>query len=679
VSRGARTFRRGRVAPYSRTVSTTGPRRGIGAAMSRPVGVSLGVVIGCAAALAGVAAKGLLLRAGLDTFFLLLVLPVAAVAWRVGVVGGLTATVVAGLGDLWFFRPSPNVAPGLEDAIQLVAFLSVGVTISILAEIGQRTLDAARASQEEGARARLESEVALERLQGLERLLERLASTTTTEQVAGIMLRHAVPLVGAGSGAIVVLGDGRGRARLITAEAGSWQDVVHEGPALASVLDLGRSLWDPTSDLGLPPSLGAPDVLVPLQGRGPVIGALALRWPTPRPIGAPERGFIEAVATQCGQALERALLFDTERQHRRDAEASRREALRLGNELDAVLRSIGEPILVVGPDGGVTLMNRAAELLLGPVARLDDLAARLGLRFGAADLEPGRVHETRLAGTDRAVLVTVFGVQGRPSGARVVAVHDVTEIRRAEEIREVFIGMLSHELRTPVTTIVGGIDLLSRGVPEPERQALMDDVVAESERLRRLVDDVLVLSRFERRALRVEAEPILVHDTVAAVVSEESRRTHPPADIRIRVAPDLPPVRGDGAYVAQILRNLIGNAVKYGGPAGPVDVTATAHGDLVEVVVGDSGPGFPAADVDHLFDLSYRSTRTSMQSGAGIGLFVARQLARSMGGELSARGRSGRGAEFVLSLRAFRTPDEPAGRWRGRPDPAAVTAADPAA
>jgi signal transduction histidine kinase len=640
-------------------VASAGPRPVVGVAGSGPVEASHGVVLGCAAGVAGIAAKGLLLRIGIDTFFLLLMLPVAAVAWRAGFPGGIAATAVAGLGDMWFFRPSPAVTPRLEDVVQLGAFLVVGITISVLAEVRRRSLAAARASQEAGSRARAEAESALERLTGLERFLERLASTTTPEQVADAVLRHAVPLVGAEAGGVVVFGDGRGRARVISGHPGTWQEVVvHEVPALADVLILGRSVWGALPDLGLPPALGSPDVLVPLQGGGPVIGALALRWSTGRPVDTAERAFVEAVAGQCGQALERSLLFDAERRHRRDAEASRREAIRLGDELGAVLQSIGEPILVVGPDGAVTLMNRAAELLVGPMSQIDELAARLGPPDEAGDLEPGQVREGRLAGTDRVVVVTVFGIRGRPSGSRVVALRDVTEIRRADEARDVFIGVLSHELRTPVTTILGGIDLLSRGVPEPERRALMDDVVAESERLRRLVEDVLVLSRFERRALRVEDEPVLVHHLVNTVAAGEGRRTDPAADIQVRLAPDLPPVRGDDAYLEQILRNLIGNAVKYGGGAGPVIVEAAPHDGLVEIVVADSGPGFPATDGDRLFELFYRSTRTSMKPGAGIGLFVARQLARSMGGELSARGRDGGGAEFVLSLRAFQTPDE---------------------
>ncbi len=628
----------------------------------RPLAPVVDIVVAIVAAAIGLVAKWLLARAGIDTLYLPLVLPVAAVAWRLGGPAGILTTLIAGLGDLWLFHPGSLTAPTRQDIIELGAFLIVGVTISGFAGLRLRTMRRAAATQEAGFRARAEAEQALERLAGLERLLERLGPATTPEQVADTILAHAVALVGSDAGAVVVLSSERGRARVFTAgERGpaSSELVVHERRALADVLMLGRPIWQHAAGASVTTPAGDPQVIVPLRGRGPVIGALALHWRAAWSPDPPARGFVEAVASQCGQALERALLFDAERHLRRDTEQSREEAVRLRDELRAVLQSIGEPILVVAPSGTVTLANQAAELLLGPVADVDELRSRLRSVDGA-DLafDAGRVFEARLEGSDRVLRTTIFGVRGRPSGSRVLAIRDVTELRRAEEAREVFIGVLSHELRTPVTTILGGIDLLARDLPEPDRRVVMEDVAAESERLRRLVEDVLVLSRFERDAIQVEDEPVLVHHIVAATATQEAKRTDPPADVRVHIAGDLPPVRADATYLEQILRNLIGNAVKYGASAGPVTVGAESRGDRVEVTVADGGPGFPAADSERLFELFYRSDRTASKPGAGIGLFVARQLARSMGGELSARPRRGGGAEFVLSLRAFEAPEE---------------------
>ncbi|HYM83770.1 MAG TPA: ATP-binding protein [Candidatus Dormibacteraeota bacterium] len=620
------------------------------------------VAVSVGAALLALAAKWALVRAGLELSYLPLVIPIAAGAWRGGVFGGVLAMAVAAVGDLWLFDRSMPLGPDSPGPIGLVTFLVVGTTISVLSELRLATLRAATSSREARERAQLEAGHAIDRLVGLEALLERLAPATTPDQVADIILGSAIPLVEAETGAVVVLTADRAHARALTPGDGSPRSsdlAVHESGPLADVLLLGRSFWEPLADPPLPRLLDAPDALVPLRGRGPVIGALALRFRPAGGVAASDRAFIEAVASQCGQALERALMFEAERHLRRETETSREEAVRLRDELQAVLQSIGEPILVAGPSGEVTLANRAAEQLLGPVGRLEELRDRLHPESGdSLGLEPGRTTEARVAGSDRVVRLTVFDVRGRPSGSRVIALRDVTDARHAEQAREVFIGILSHELRTPVTTILGGIDLLARRLADDDRRTVMDDVRAESERLRRLVEDVLVLSRLERDALQVEDEPVLVHHLLAAIATEEARRSDPEADIRVELGRELAPVRADGTYLEQILRNLVGNAVKYGAGYGPIHVTAALRGETVDVVVADRGPGFPDDDAERLFELFYRSSRTSSKPGAGIGLFVARQLARSMGGELTARPRPGGGAEFILSLRALAGPDE---------------------
>ncbi|HYI23279.1 MAG TPA: ATP-binding protein, partial [Candidatus Limnocylindrales bacterium] len=237
----------------------------------------------------------------------------------------------------------------------------------------------------------------------------------------------------------------------------------------------------------------------------------------------------------------------------------------------------------------------------------------------------------------------------------IVVLRDITERRRREVIRETFVGVLSHELRTPVTTIYGGAEVLSRSssdMSEETRREVYADIRAEADRLYRLVENLLVLSRVERQGLQIDAEPVLLQRLIPRVVESESMRW-PSAQWVTNLPAGLPPVAGEETYIEQILRNLLGNAAKYGGD-GQVTISAIDRGDTVTVTVADSGTGFVDAEVGRLFDLFYRSPNAVRRaSGAGIGLFVSRQLIKAMDGEIWARDGADGGAEFEFQLPVF--------------------------
>jgi PAS domain S-box-containing protein len=236
---------------------------------------------------------------------------------------------------------------------------------------------------------------------------------------------------------------------------------------------------------------------------------------------------------------------------------------------------------------------------------------------------------------------------------------DVTEQKRAEELRDVFVGMLSHELRTPVTAIYGGSQVLRREhVDDATRQEIIGDIISESERLERLVENLLVLARAERHVELGGSEPVLLRAILSRVVADKRRRW-PGSHIEIDVEPGLPPVTGDDASVELVLRNLISNALKYGTPGGLIGVTARRAGDRVAVRVTDDGPGIDPAEIGRLFDLFYRTEDARRRAqGAGIGLFVVRALVESAGGRVWAANGAAGGAEFGFELPAFSESDD---------------------
>jgi two-component system sensor histidine kinase KdpD len=218
-------------------------------------------------------------------------------------------------------------------------------------------------------------------------------------------------------------------------------------------------------------------------------------------------------------------------------------------------------------------------------------------------------------------------------------------------MREAFINVLSHELRTPVTSIYGIAKVVAsrwRTLDDGVREELLGDVAAESDRLQRLVEDLVVVAKVERGVDLSASEPVLLQHRVRAVAA--AMRLEWPGRSFVVDSPDgVPPALGDDGYVEQVLRNLFGNAAKYG--RSEVRARVRYDDDWVEVSVLDDGPGIAPEDLDRIFELFYRASRTGHVPGAGIGLFVARRLASAMGGRLWAEDRPDGGAAFRLALR----------------------------
>ena len=228
--------------------------------------------------------------------------------------------------------------------------------------------------------------------------------------------------------------------------------------------------------------------------------------------------------------------------------------------------------------------------------------------------------------------------------------------RRAGEFREAFVDVISHELRTPITTILGLTQILARpgrADDDASRMALLEDVRSESERLHRLVEDLLVLSRVERGRLEVEQEPLEPRRLLERIVAHEAREL-PSISVDTEFERDLPIVAGESTYVEQIVRNLLNNAAKYTPPGSHVVVSARNQGTAVEVRVADDGPGIPPASLERIFELFYRDPESSRTvAGSGIGLFVCASLVEAMGGRIWARRLPEGGSEVGFTLRAI--------------------------
>jgi PAS domain S-box-containing protein len=329
-------------------------------------------------------------------------------------------------------------------------------------------------------------------------------------------------------------------------------------------------------------------------------------------------------------------------------------------QLDAVILAMRAGLVLCDPIGMVVLANPAARELfpgveehtfawiIGQLEDPDGIAPHLG--------ESGAPLELRVKGdTERWLEASTYPIRNPKGGGdgTLITLRDVTLPRQREALRQTFVGILSHELRTPVTTIYAGAKVLARDsstLSEEARQGIFEDIHGEAERLHRLVEDVIALSRFGEGPAEIGDEPVLLQRLLPVVVrSEQSRWPGVHFDLSLPV--DLPPVSADPTYVEQVVRNLLSNAAKYGGFDTTVEVIAETSDDQVCLRILDDGPGFPAEEVDRLFELFYRSPSTATSAGgAGIGLFVCSRLVTAMNGRIWALPRPTGGAEFGFAL-----------------------------
>jgi PAS domain S-box-containing protein len=439
------------------------------------------------------------------------------------------------------------------------------------------------------------------------------------------------------------------------------------GPADRALLDRAP---DGAAVLGADGERWASALLAPLEADGRRLGALVLSTRDPRRrLGPSELSLLTPLAAALAVALR-----GTDHLRRLVEETSK---------LQAVVDRSSDGIVVLDGDGVVQLWSPAAQALTG-ASVFDALGLPLG-EVVAATTTDGEAVDAFAAGrallrrgTPQAVVELV--VQRRDGEQRVVRcahagvfddagrlerdvllLHDVTRERQVERLKADFIATVSHELRTPVTPIKGYADLLRRrgDAMTPERRNECLEVISDrASHLARLVEDLLLASRISTTAGASAASVAMGQHDLAALVR---RACADFGDDGERVSVHTPagpvPVGCDPVRSVQVLGNLVGNALKYSAPGTPVDVVLTVDGTPEDgearVEVTDRGRGIPADQLERVFDKFHRveDPMRMTTGGTGLGLYIARELTRAMGGRLWCTSLLGTGSTFVLALR----------------------------
>ena len=235
---------------------------------------------------------------------------------------------------------------------------------------------------------------------------------------------------------------------------------------------------------------------------------------------------------------------------------------------------------------------------------------------------------------------------GRPERPRRRRTSDADPMRVIE--------ILSHELRSPITTIHLGTKVLreqGHRISQPVRIEVVEAVEEEAERLYRLVEDLLAVARHEGGGAPLPVGPIALQHWLSNVIAAEVQAS-PSLRVRLSIPPDLPPVLADDAALAHVLRNLLANVTRYAPDGMPAEIVAWPNDDgTIRLEVLDRGPGVEADEADTVFEPFYRSSSAvAIGSGAGLGLAAAQRLMQAMHGSIEVLPRTGGGARFVLTL-----------------------------
>ena len=373
------------------------------------------------------------------------------------------------------------------------------------------------------------------------------------------------------------------------------------------------------------------------------------------------------------ELAELAQAFNTmTRRIREFQQAGTARLVRAQQTAQATIDSFPDPVVMVDPAGAVERANPAARRLLGvspagstPVAWSAPGPLRASLADvldGRPDFLPSGVENAFLLrdeGQERFFLPRVLAVRGEdgPLGAAVV-LQDVTKFRLVDQLKSDMVSTVSHELKTPLTSMQMAVHLLLEEVVGPLAPKQVELLLAarqESDRLLAMVNDLLDLTKIEQGRFRLDAHPSPASDLIREAADRfEAAGRDAGVAVRVDVPQGLPPVLADRDRLGHVFDNLVGNALRHTPRGGSVVLGAEPvnGGGTVRFTVSDTGEGIAREHLPHVFEKFYRVPGARSRGGAGLGLAIAREVVNAHGGEIAVESRPGKGTSFAFTLPA---------------------------
>jgi len=342
---------------------------------------------------------------------------------------------------------------------------------------------------------------------------------------------------------------------------------------------------------------------------------------------------------------------------------------------DAALESLYDPVIVTDAMGNVLALNRAAQSLFGPAEKATGLPiAQVANEPRIAQAVERAARQEHVSAEDDEASFLSLQVEGAPRAYRLratpmrdddgallgaaVVLEDITHLHTLSKLKTEFISVASHELRTPVTSLVLSAQLLQEGAAGPLTEAQSEIVAAQSEdlaRLDQLLHDLLDLSRLEAGATPPRFEMVRPGDLLeSARSSVAAQALDKGVDLHLDISPGLPAVRADRAQVARVVINLLNNAIRHTPSGGRVSVEAQPNGDTLVFRVSDTGSGIPQEYLPRIFE-RFVQVPGATRGGAGLGLSIAQTIIKAHGGEIAVESTVGKGSTFIFELPVDRT------------------------
>lgn len=393
-------------------------------------------------------------------------------------------------------------------------------------------------------------------------------------------------------------------------------------------------------------SYSAGRVVEPLQSLTQAARAMAAGEPSVQVESAPdEMGELAGAFNKMSQRLTQA-----------------HEELEHSNQrLAGILQGMDDGVIAVDAEGKIMLMTNRARELLGDCPATARHLAECGANYLYIDdllhqvIAQGRsLRDTRmLAGRDSIVQVYAAPVSDNGAGGALAVISDVTRIRKLEQMRSDFVANVTHELKTPLTSIRGYVELLKSGKRDEETTRSFYEIIEiEAERLQKLTDDLLQLSEIENGAAEAEVPFCSLEETVSRVVETlKPEAASKQVTIHTFIEPNIQ-VQAHSRRLYQLMKNLMENGVKYNREGGALNVSAQMEMGVAVIRVHDTGIGIPSEHLERVFERFYRvdKGRSREMGGTGLGLSIVKHIVNLYGGDIRVDSETGVGTTFTVRL-----------------------------